>query len=255
VITFDSVTNIASIGLVLLTALLFLLFSIQYKPPFQVAFRSIPAIARLRQAVFAAVENGSRVHLSLGKASIVHSNAASALVGLNTLTSLIRLTSYCDRPPLATSGESTLSILGRDTLRAAYRSINLSDSFDPYRSRLAGLSSFSYSAGLLPVIFDERASAHILCGSFNSDVSLALEMMGKEKAFILAASDSLPAQAVMFASTPDALVGEELFTLPAALNPERFQVSSLMTQDTLRWLIIVFMILGAILKISGVDIL
>ncbi|MHC1783011.1 MAG: DUF6754 domain-containing protein [Anaerolineaceae bacterium] len=254
-ITFDSVTNIASVGLVLLTAVLFLLFSIQFKTPFQDTFRPIPALARLRQAVFAAVENGTRVHLSLGKASIVHSNAASSLVGLNTLASLVRLTSYCDRPPLATSGESTMSILGRDTLRAAYRTINLSDTFDPYRSRLAGLSSFSYSAGLLPVIFDEHASTHIFCGNFSVDVSLALEMMRKEKTFILAASDSLPAQAVMFASTPDALIGEELFALPAALHPERFQVSSLMTQDTLRWLIIVFLILGAILKISGMEIL
>jgi hypothetical protein len=255
VISFDSVTNIASIGVLLLTAVLFLLFSIQYKAPFQNVFHSIPALSRLRQAIFTAIETGSRVHLSNGRASIINSNNASALVGLAALNRLVRLTSFCDRPPLATAGDSTLSILERDTLRSAYRAINLPDTFDPYRARLTGLTPFSYSAGLLPIIFDERVSTHLLVGSFGPEVSLAMDMMRKENSFILAGSESLPAQAVMFASTPDALVGEELFALPAYLQPERFQVSSLLTQDALRWLIIIFLILAAGLKISGVNIL
>lgn len=254
-ITFDSVSNIAGMGVFLLTAVIFLLFSIQYRPSFPDSLRPIPVLARLRRAVFSAVENGSRVHLSLGKASVVHSNAASALAGLSAVHTLVRLTSACDRPPLVTSGESTLTMLAGSALRSAYRAVNLPDAYDAYRSRLIGLTPLSYSAGLLPAVFDERASAHILCGSYGADVSLALEMMRKENAFVLAASDSLPAQAVMYAATPDALIGEELFALPASLHPERFQVTSLMTQDTLRWLIIAFLILGAILKISGVDLL
>ncbi len=254
-ITFDSVSNIASIGVIMLTAVLFLLFSIQYRATFPDSLRPVPALARLRLAIFSAVETGSRVHLSLGKASVVHSNAASALAGLSAIRALVRLTGACDRPPLVTSGESTLTILAGSALRSAYRAVNLPDAFDAYRSRLIGLTPIGYSAGLLPAVFDERASAHILCGSYGADVSLSLEMMRKENAFILAASDSLPAQAVMFAATPNALIGEELFALPASLHPERFQVSSLMTQDILRWLIIAFLIFGAILKISGVDLL
>jgi hypothetical protein len=255
VITFDSVSNIASIGVFMLTAVLFMLFSIQYRASFADSLRPVPALERLRRAIFSAVETGSRVHLSLGKASVVHSNAASALAGLSAIRALTRLTGACDRPPLVTCGESTLAILAGSSLRASYRAFNLSDFHDPFRSRLIGLTPMSYSAGLLPAVFDERASVHVLCGSYAADLSLALEMMRKEKAFILAASDSLPAQAVMFAATPDALIGEELFALPASLHPDRFQVSSLMTQDTLRWLIIAFLILGAILKVGGVNLL
>lgn len=255
--SFDTVTNIASIGVFLLTAVLFLLFSMQNKTRQEAgrALHSIPALERLRRAVFAAVENGTRVHLTLGKASIIHSNAASTLVGLGAIDSLVKITSYCDRPPLVTSGESTLSILARSTLRATYKAVNLPEIYDPFRSRLTGLTPFAYSAGLLPPVYDERTSAHIFCGSFGVEAALPLDMILRNDAYVLAASDSLPAQAMMFAETPDTLVGEELFAIPAYLRPERFQVSSLLTQDTLRWLIIIFLIIGAILKFSGVTLL
>lgn len=253
--SFDSITNIASIGLFFLTAALFLLFSMRPQKSFDETFRTILPLQNLRHAIFSAIETGNRLHISLGKSSIINSNAASALVGLKALTGLVKITSFCDRPPVATGGDSTLSILSRDTLRSAYRSINLMDTFDPTRGRLTGLTPLSYTAGLLPVIHDERVSAHILTGNFGAEVSLALEMIHKENAFVLAATDSLPAQAVMYASSPNTLIGEELFALPAFLQPDHFQISSLITQDTLRWLIIIFLIIGSALKIIGVDVL
>lgn len=253
--SFESITNIASIGLIFLSSALFLLLSMRPLKSFDETFRSILPLQNLRNAIYSSIETGSRLHISLGKASIINSNAASALVGLKVLSGLVKITSFCDRPPVATGGDSTLAILSRDTLRSAYRSINLMDTFDPSRGRLAGLTPLSYTTGLLPVIYDERVSTHVLTGNFGAEISLALEMIHEENAFVLAATDSLPAQAVMYASSQNTLIGEELFALPAFLQPDRFQVSSLMTQDTLRWLMIVFLILGSVLKFIGVDVL
>jgi hypothetical protein len=65
-------------------------------------------------------------------------------------------------------------------------------------------------------------------------------------------SDNLPAQAVLFASTQEPLVGEELFAGGAYLQVNPIHTSSLIAQDILRWALIGFIIIGAALKLVGV---
>ncbi len=62
------------------------------------AVRVISAFQRLRRALGLAVEDGKRLHVSLGHASILNSNGASALVGLSTLERVAQLSSL-GRPP------------------------------------------------------------------------------------------------------------------------------------------------------------
>ncbi len=82
-------------------------------------FRDIPAFTRLRQAVGLVVEDGSRLHVSLGRGALTTPQSASALAGLALLRRLADLTSAGDQPPIATSGDATLAILSQDTLQTA----------------------------------------------------------------------------------------------------------------------------------------
>lgn len=245
-----------ALGLVLLSAALLLIFSLQRGPrgrrvSSRVALRPILPLQRLRRAIGLAVEDGSRLHVSIGRASIVSPNNASALVGLSTLERVGMLSSVSDRPPVATSGDGTLALLSQDTLRAAYRIGNNPDQYDTLQARLTGPTAFSYVAGALPVVQDERVSTNILVGNFGPEVALLVDAAEREGAFTMATSDALAAQAVLYAAASEPLIGEELFAVPAYLQAAPIHQASLRVQDVLRWLVIAALVAGSILAFLG----
>jgi hypothetical protein len=219
------------------------------------SLRPIRGFQRLRRAIGLAVENGKRVHVSLGKSSLLEPTNTSGLVGLSTLERITQLSMLSDRPPIATSGDGALSILSQDTLHAVYRSGNVLEQYDPDRGRLAGATPFSYIAGTLPVYRNENASTHVLIGNFGPEVGLLTQAADQQRAFTMAASDSLPAQAVLYASAGETLIGEELYAIPAYLNAGPAHTASLRVQDILRWVLIAGIVVGAILKFLGVSLL
>ena len=213
-------------------------------------FRDIPAYTHLRQAIGRVVEDGSRLHVSLGRAALTTPQSASALAGLILLRRLADLTSASDKPPVATTGDATMVILAQDMLRAASRAAG-QNSYDPTAARLTGLTPFSFAAGALPAIRDENVSASILIGNFGLEAGLLTDASDREEAFTLAASDNLTAQAIMYASAQDPLIGEELFAAGAYVDSGRMHAASLSVQDILRWMIIVVILGGAALKLVG----
>jgi len=214
--------------------------------------RPIAAFQSLRRAIGLAVEDGKRLHVSIGNANILTPNSASALVGLSTLNRIAQLSMISDRPPIATSGDGTLAMLSQDTLRDAYRSGNALEQYDPMRARLAGTTPMSYVAGTIPIIHDENVTANILVGSYGSEVALLTDAIDQKNAFSLAASDSLTAQAALFATANETLIGEELFAIPAYLQAGPFYTASLYAQDILRWIVIAVILAGSALKLLGI---
>lgn len=241
---------IIALALIAVTAGLILLLTLQ-RNILRLGLRQLPAFERLRRAIGLAVENGTRIHITLGKAGMATSTSAAGLTGLTTLERIARVSSISDRPPLASSGEGTLTLLSQDTLRAAYRQINQLELYDPGRGRLTGPTSFSYIAGALPITDGENVSAHLAIGNFGPEIALLMEAAEQQEAFTLAATDSLSAQAALFTSSDETLIGEELFAIPAYLNSGPVYTASLQVQDILRWGVIVIIIAGSILKLLG----
>ncbi len=240
--------------LVIVSAVLMLVFSLPKFRKSRQVFRAIPALQNLRRAVGRSVEEGGRIHVSIGKASIFSPTSASALVGLSTTNRIAQFSSVSDRPPIVTSGDGTLSILSQDTLRAAYKAANASEQYDAERGRLAGPTPFSYIAGTMPVIRSERVSTNLFVGNFGPEVALLVDAADRQNAFAIAASDSLSAQAVLYATAKESLIGEELFALPAYLQAGPMYQASLNIQDILRWVVVAILILGSILAVLGIPI-
>ena len=214
-------------------------------------FRDIPAFTRLRQAVGLVVEDGSRLHVSLGRGSLTTPQSASALAGLALLRRLADLTSAGDQPPIATSGDAPLAILSQDTLQAASKFSDRTTS-DPVGGRLTGLTPFSYAAGAIPAIRDEKVSANVLMGNFGVEVGLLTHAVERENTFVVAGSDNLTAQAVIYASAQEPLVGEEIFAAGAYVDSGPLHSASLTVQDILRWLVVATILAGALLTLAGI---
>jgi len=242
--------GLAGFGIVFFSAVLMLGLSLLRRKTPSV-FRDIPAFTRLRQAVGLVVEDGSRLHVSLGRGALTTPQSASALAGLALLRRLADLTSAGDQPPIVTSGDATLAILSQDTLQDAAK-FSEQAAFDPTTGRLTGLTPFSYAAGAIPAIRDENVSANLLMGNFGVEVALLTDAVERENTFVLAGSDNLTAQAVIYASAQEPLIGEEIYAAGAYVESGPLDTASLTVQDILRWLIIAAILVGALLTLAGV---
>jgi hypothetical protein len=238
-------TGFAGLAIVGLVAILMAVFAFYHRrSPF--SFRNIRAFARVRRAASMVVEDGTRLHVSLGSASILTQAGASALAGLALLRRLAEITSISDLPTVATTGSGELNMLAQDTLRTAHESVAVDQTFDMNHARLTGFTPLSYAAGVMPSLRDENISTSVLIGNFGPEVGLLVEAADRQNAPVIAASDSLPAQAVLYAASAEPLIGEELFAAGAYLQTGAAHSASLVAQDVLRWLIIVALVVAAI---------
>jgi hypothetical protein len=243
-------TGFAGLGFIGLAAILMVLFAFIYRrSPF--SFRTIQAFSRIRRAASMVVEDGTRLHVSLGNGSVLTPAGTSALAGLVLLRRLGEVTSLSDRPPMATTGTGLLNLLAQDTLRGAHQAVAVDQPFDANNARLTGFTPLSYAAGVMPSIRDESISSNVLIGNFGPEVGLLTEAADRQDATVIAASDSLTAQAVLYATSTDPLIGEELFAAGAYVQAGSTHSASLLVQDILRWLIIIALLGGAGLKMAG----
>ena len=114
------------IGLVfvlLFGGLIAILALIQRRRPI-LSLREIPAFLRLGRAIRLAVEDGTRVHFSVGRGDITSGQSAAAFAGLSMLERIARIASVSDHPPIVTSGDGALTILAQDTLHSTYRAMD-----------------------------------------------------------------------------------------------------------------------------------
>jgi hypothetical protein len=132
-------------------------------------------------------------------------------------------------------------------MRSTARALNLTRT-NADMGRVTGLTPFSYSAGVMPLIFDENVSSNLLIGSFSNEVALITSAGERSQTRTLAGTDNLPGQAILYATAHEPLVGEEMYAGGAYLGAGPMHEASLHTQDVIRWitigLIIVFSITG-----------
>ncbi len=231
---------------------LVLFFGFYERARLNLTLRSINAFAHFRREVDLAVEAGKRLHVSLGNGTINDLQGGSALIGLTVLDRCARAASNSDRPPMTTSGNGLVTILSQDTLQSTYRNLATEQRYDPTNARMTGLTPMAYAAGALPIIHDELVSANILAGHFGAELGLITEAGERSHSLTVAGSDSLPAQAVLYATADEPLLGEELYAAGAYLGAGTAHTSSLYSQDILRWVLVVIIVIGAILKLLGI---
>jgi hypothetical protein len=245
-------TAILGLGFVLLSFLLLLYYLIRLRKGRQQPARNILAFSQLQHGIGRAVEAGERIHIALGHGGLLGPQGAPALIGLISLRRIARATSVSDKPPVATSGESTLSILSQEVLKDVLESMRAGSVYDPMSARVGGLTPFSYAAGSLPVIYDEQVAVNLVAGSFGSEVALLADAAERRGALTIGGSEDLTAQAVLMATADEPLVGEELFSAGAYLQAGSAHTASIQMQDFLRWVLILSILIGTMVKILGI---
>jgi hypothetical protein len=239
------------VGILLLATLLILGFSFLRRKSSPPIFREVPAFTRLAQGLGISVEEGTRLHVSLGRGELLSQVGSASFAGLAMLRKLVERTSGSDKPLVVTSGDGVVSLLVQDTLQAGYRMAGAEDNYSSIQGRLTGLSPFTFAAGAIPVMSDENIAATVMFGHFGTEVALLTSMVDRTGTIAVAASDELAAQALLYASVDDPLVGEELFAAGAYVGAGKIHEASLQAQDVLRWIILLTLLGGALFKLFG----
>ncbi len=221
------------------------------KQPYE-NLRYIPAFHKLKRGIGQAVEAGRKLHLAAGFSNLSDTHAGVAFASLNLLRRIAHITAISDQPPVSTSGDPVLSLLMQETARSAFQTMGEEDRYDPSSHQLCGITPTAYVAGTLPTLQDELVSVNVIAGNLGAEVGILIDAAERNQSLVVGGSDNLSAQAVLFASVSDPLIGEELFASGAYLKGSPWHRASLRTQDILRWVLVGFLIIGAVLKVLGV---
>jgi hypothetical protein len=241
---------IIELVIILFSAFLLLVITL-WKRKSPAKLREIPALTQLYRTLGLSVEDGTRLHISLGHGGLLDARGGSALAGLAALRHIAERTSVSDMPSVASAGDPALGLLAQDTLQAGYQAAGVEELYVPTTGRVTGLSPFSYAAGAMNISQNENVSTNIMIGHFGPEAALLTEASDRENVSVIGASDDLAGQAVLFANTQDALIGEELFATGAYLGAGPTHVASLTVQDILRWVLILVLLAGAFAKLLG----
>jgi hypothetical protein len=215
--------------------------------------RPIPAYDKINKEINIAVEDGTQLHISLGRGGMTGPESASALAGLSILKQIIEKSSVCDHPPIASTGDPVTSILAQDTIQGSSKAISVTDQLRNPSGELIGVTPFSYAAGSLSIIRDSNVSANIHTGWFGNEVIWFTTAGERQSSPTIAGAAQLPAQAVIYASASDPLIGEELYAGGAYLGAGKIHQASISTQDVIRWIIIVIILGSVLLNFLGLD--
>jgi hypothetical protein len=247
------VTAIGSLGLTVLVLFISLgVIAYFLEGRFPVSRRGIQAYREMKASVGESIESGQRVHLALGTGPVTSIDGGASLAGLATLARLAALTSVADLPTIASAGDGTLMLLAEATLRSAYRERITSHDYEPLNARMLATTPFSYVAAMPTLIEAESVCSHLIFGSYRMEVGLAAAFGRAKGAAVVGGTDDVLAQSLLFATADHAVIGEEFYAAPAYLEGGKAQQAGLRTQDSIRILVILAILIGTLLKTLGV---
>lgn len=213
--------------------------------------REIPAYTALPMMVGQTIEANRPAHVSWGSAGLGGANTLLTLASAELFYQVAERASIGAVPPILTVSDPTALPLGQDTLRRAYRSRGLLDQYrgSSVRWYPSGHRSLAFAAALTATLGDDHVGMNVFVGSFGAELALVAEAAVRHDQPIIAASDQLEGQAVALAMSDHWLIGEEIFTAGAYLEGTPAQVASLVTQDVLRFLLILVILIPTALAV------
>lgn len=215
--------------------------------------RPIEAFEQIPTWIGQAIEANRPLHLSIGGAGVGGNSTVLALAGAELFYFIIQDATIGDVSPIITTSSTAAIPLGQDTLRRAYQSRNFSSRYEPSKARWypEGQRSMAFAAALTGLMKVENPSAHVLVGSFGSELALILDVANHQKQPTLAVSNHLEGQAIAFALAGNYLIGEEIFAAPGYVSDDPADKAESVVMDIWRGLLIFALFEMLMFNITG----
>lgn len=210
--------------------------------------RSLDGAEGLSDAVSRSAETGQPLHISVGVAGVGGAATAETWAGLTLLAHLADQAAACDTPLLVTVADASVLPLAQDLVRRAYARHGNPQGYDPTQVRFVAPGPTAYAAGVMGILNREPLTSNIMIGSFGDEYLLMGETgahRGVHQIVGTADPQTLP---LVYATADETLVGEEMFAASAYATRDPVQIGSLLSEDWLRWGVIVAILVATVAR-------
>jgi hypothetical protein len=230
-----------------LSAILLVLFPflMRRKSPYKI--RKSITIENLLTAQSGAIERGQPRLISFGDEMWSRTYPGLGLHALTLLPKLVDEENALTDGTYVSGGDGSLATLARQIVNNRYH-----DGFSMILSRskaqtiMPGTGRISYAVGLLLEIEHQGYGSVALFGNFGPEAVLWTEAVQNKGGYVFAGAGSLSSQAALLINVKDLLIGESLFSTSVP------DATGVMTEDVLRLILILGLVVGVILKLAGV---
>jgi hypothetical protein len=218
--------------------------------------RPLPGLGLIGRALARGAETGRAIHLSPGSGGIsARSSTVETVAGLLAADRVASEAALNGAPLLASSGDAVAHLALRGTLRQAYQRAGLGQDYDPTNVQLlAHQDPMAYASGVTTLYGRQRLEASQMVGSFGQEFLLIGEVGAQQGVPQLggaAATPNTTALPLVYLTAEGTLIGEEIYAAEAYLARSPAPLARLLTQDTLRTVIIGAIIILLVLSAVG----
>jgi hypothetical protein len=243
--------------IVLLVAILTLLHharALAGKQP--ISRRPLPALEVIQLALARGAETGRAIHLSPGSGAIgPRGSTTETIAGLLVADRVAAEAALNGAPVLASSGDAVTHLALRGALRQAYQRAGVGQDYDPASVQLlAHQDPMAYASGVTTLYGRQKLEASQLIGAFGQEFLLAGEDGAQRGVPQLAGATTTTALPLVYLTAEGALIGEEIYAAEAYLARTSAPLARLLTQDTLRTVVVIAILVLLVLTFLGVHV-
>jgi hypothetical protein len=212
------------------------------------------AYQSLQQQMGRSVESGQRLHITPGRGELQSPQGPASVAGLGALAEVAAESSESGIAPLISVGAGTLLPAAQGAVRRAYEAAGRGATYQPGDTQFLADRAFPfvYAAGATLLANQADVGSNVALGHFGSELGVLAEAGQRRDPEQILGSDDPTASAIAAAFTANAVWGEELFAARAYLGRAPLQLASLRTQDILRWLVAILVLVAAVLGALGI---
>jgi hypothetical protein len=240
----------APLVLVIVFSFLVLLFISLSRRGRSLFIRRIAGITAMEEAVGRATELGKKVLYLPGGGTLDDIQTIASLAVMRHVATLTaRYSVDLDVP----NKDPLTFAAARETVQEAYMQAGRPELFTAETVHYVTYDQFAFTASVTGLMVREKPAANFLIGAFHAE-SLLLAETGQTTGAIQIAGTAEVTQLPFFAVVCDyTLMGEELFAAGAYLSGEPAMLGSIKGQDFTKAGLILFIVVGVVLKILGFD--
>jgi len=215
--------------------------------------RPLPGLEVMRRALARGAETGRAIHLSPGSGAVgTRSGTAETVAGLLAAERVASEAALNGAPILVSSGDAVAHLALRGSLRQAYQRAGLGQDYDPVNVQLlAHQDPMAYASGVTTLYGRQKLEVSQLIGSFGQEFLLAGEVGAQRDEPQLAGATTTTALPLIYLTADGALIGEEIYAAEAYLARSPAPTARLLTQDALRTVVIVAILVLLLLTVFG----
>lgn len=238
--------------LVLIVTLIVFILTVWYDTRVRAGHRPFRRPLAAFDVIWAALgrgaETGRVIHLSPGAGTVGNRvTTAETMIGLLAAERIATEAAFNGAAILVSSGDAVSHLALRGIVRQAYYRSGQSQIFNAASVQLlAHQDPMAYASGVSTLYERQRLEASQLIGSFGQELLLVGETGAQRDLPQMMGTTTPVGLPLMFLSTRSVLIGEEVFAADAYLATVPDPQARLMTQDFLRTILILVIVLGII---------